>query len=151
MCITAIGRAAAACIVSAGMVGSSFLPAHASSHDEYGYAWVRVCQYVNHHDQDKDYEDGQYTVDWYGDEYDDSDDGSQDITVSGWNDCSYKYEVPVGDIKVTVDQYPDGADRYGRDWVEFYARPHYSYKVMVYYDDSDQGDRRVVGLQAIPG
>jgi hypothetical protein len=151
MCITAISRVAAACLVSAGMVGSSVLPASASSHDDEDYAWVKVCQYVYHHDHHKDYTDGEYSINWYGDEDDESDDGSEDgISVSGWNDCSDKYEVPVGDIKVTVDRYPDGAERHGRDWVRFYAEPDYTYTVKVSYDDSDEGHDRVIGLQATP-
>jgi hypothetical protein len=148
MCTTAITRAAAACLVSAGLVGSSVLPANASTHDDDDYAWVRVCQYVKYHDDDKDYEEGKYTVDWYNDEEDDSDDGSEEVAVDGWNDCSDKIQVGVGWIKVTIDEHPDGAERHGRDWVKFYGKKNHTYKVTVYYEDSDEGHDRAIALRS---
>jgi hypothetical protein len=39
--------------------------------------------------------------------------------------------VGVGGIKVTVDEYADGAERHGRNWVKFYGKKNHSYKVTV--------------------
>lgn len=47
------GHAANAAVLAArgAMVFAGFLPAaNATGHDDYGHAWIKVCQYVEYHD-----------------------------------------------------------------------------------------------------
>ena len=58
-----LGRAAAACAVTAALTAGTALPAAQAHprHDRKHYGYVKVCQYVRYADDDKDYK-GKYSV-----------------------------------------------------------------------------------------
>src|SRR5215210_1753876 len=126
--IKQVGRAGAACAISVGLLGAGVLPAaNATTQDyyQYGYAWVKVCQYVKYHDTYQHYS-GSYHVDSYYDRDAESDE-DWELTVNGWNKCHGKIKVKVGYIKVTVDEAPEGVEDDYDDSVTFKVRKDRSY------------------------
>jgi hypothetical protein len=143
-----LSRAFAASAVSAGMIGCGVLPAaNATTQDDkhYGYAWVKVCQYVKYHDGDQSYE-GSYRVDSY---YDDDEDSDKHWTfdIHGWKTCHGEIKVNVGEIKVTVEEAPEGVD-YDDESVTFDVHKGYTYTVTAYYTDDDHDHDRDLVLAA---
>jgi hypothetical protein len=130
MNVKTIGRAAAACAVSGGLLTSGVLPAanaHASSAD---YGWVKVCQYIDHYDQDYDYY-GRYGIkDSYGHNW--------YFTLGDDDHSCYKKRVRVGYVDVYVHDYPEHADYEGsEDSCRFKVRKDQTYVVSFRYDNHD--------------
>src|ERR687890_669395 len=106
-----IGRAAAACTVTAALAVGGALPA-AQAHPQYDeYGWVKVCQKVDKPDYKQDYS-GKYSV---------KDEKSYyDFYLDIKYPC-HQVKVHKGWVKVKIVYAPKYAKLHGRDYYDIYV------------------------------
>jgi len=123
-------QATAAAAISGGLITGGVLPAAQASAQPHQYGWVKVCQYIDHYDDDYDY-DGRYGIkDSYGHNW--------YVTLGDDDYSCYKKKVRTGYVRVYVHDYPDHADYKGdRDSYRFKVHKDRTYVVTFRYDATD--------------
>jgi hypothetical protein len=108
-----LGRAAAACAVTAALTAGTALPAAQAHprHDRDRYGYVKVCQYVRYADDYKDY-NGKYSV---------KDEKSYDDFYLSADYPCHQVKVRKGWVTVRVVHTPDYTKLYGDRYRKIYV------------------------------